>query len=395
LRKFYAHVTVGGTWAFRLARPSSQEPDLGALHDEENSMAGSTRRIYAAVGMALAIGSFGLAAQNTATAAIVRPNAATTRPSHAVPATGGNPSTTGLNILRAAVSYGEEDVASFDATVAGTGPGPTGTVEIQYQGATICSITLGGTDACQIGANQLPQTNGPVTITASYSGDIFYAPSSGTAQFYILPVSTTTQLDSAPTSLDYGAGGTAFWSVATDPSWSGSGWPEGTVSVATVGGSPTTLCSKPATAGPGTCDLTTPPPGFYQIQASYSDSANGGNFSSSSSSPQALTINQATTTTGLKLSAVTVTYGREKSERLKVTVGSSAAGLSGRVIIKAKAAHHAAVKVCTITLTNGAGSCTLKKTALNAGKYSVTATFTGNADFAPSAAPSKKLVIRK
>jgi hypothetical protein len=474
--------------------PSGRQPN------EESSMAGSTRRRdIAAAGMAAAIASLGLAAGTSATAAIVRPNVATI-PAQAVPDTGGATATVGLNVLHPAVSYGDEQLMEFEVNVTGSGPSPTGTVAVQYQGATICTITglIAGFGSCQIYDNQLPATNGLVTVTASYSGDLFYAPNSGTALFDITSVSTTISLNSASASLNYGQEGSALWNVAPDPSWSGFGWPEGTVTVATTGVSPTTLCSKPATGGAEDCDLAaTLPPGGYLIQASYSDSANGGNFTSSASASQALTINQATTrtgltpsvssvsygseqnvqfqapvtpefsgtptgmvtiatagvspttlcsfdissatsctmpatelppgayqvtasyggdtnftgsvssqqpltispassTTGLKLSSATVTYGGEKSEHLKVSVTSGVAGtVTGKVTIKAKAAHHTAVKVCTITLTNGAGSCTLKDKALKAGKYSLTAAFAGDSSFAPSAGPAKKLDVRK
>ncbi len=109
-----------------------------------------------------------------------------------------------------------------------------------------------------------------------------------------------------------------------------------------------------------------------------------------------LTISRATTTTGHTRSAAKVTDGREKSEHLKVRVQSAVAGtLSGSVTIKAHMAHHKAVTVCKITLSAGAGSCTLKSKALKAGKYTPTASFLGDVDFAPSAAPSKTLTVKK
>jgi len=49
----------------------------------------------------------------------------------------------------------------------------------------------------------------------------------------------------------------------------------------------------------------------------------------------------------------------------------------------------------TATLKAGAGSCTLKSTALKAGKYSVTAAFPGDLDFARSATTAKVLTVLK
>ena len=83
-------------------------------------------------------------------------------------------------------------------------------------------------------------------------------------------------------------------------------------------------------------------------------------------------ITQPTTTT-LALSARSVRYGHEQSERITVTVvpryGGTPAGT-----VKVRAGH---VTVCDITLAPGRGSCRLSARQLRPGTYRLTAAYAG------------------
>ncbi|HUD39422.1 MAG TPA: Ig-like domain-containing protein, partial [Streptosporangiaceae bacterium] len=97
------------------------------------------------------------------------------------------------------------------------------------------------------------------------------------------------------------------------------------------------------------------------------------------------------TTTALTLSAATVTYGDEQTERVSVRVSPHTSGSpTGTVTVK-----HGSATVCTITLASAAGSCAVPATKLGAGKPTVTAVYEGNSDFGPSSSAAKTLTVAK
>jgi Bacterial Ig-like domain (group 3) len=112
-------------------------------------------------------------------------------------------------------------------------------------------------------------------------------------------------------------------------------------------------------------------------------------FQTSHSVAQAFTVVKAATKTGLTLSKPTITYGKEQSEHLAVTVAPQFGGVpAGTVTIKAGSRT-----VCAVTLKSGKGSCTLTAKELKPGTYQLTATYPGNADFTGSASPPKTLTV--
>ena len=96
-----------------------------------------------------------------------------------------------------------------------------------------------------------------------------------------------------------------------------------------------------------------------------------------------------TTGTALKLSSATITHGHEHIERLSVRVtAGGVATVTGTVKVKA-----GSKTLCTITLSNGIGSCKLTDSQLKVGTYSVAAKYKGNADFETSTSPKEKLKV--
>ena len=128
----------------------------------------------------------------------------------------------------------------------------------------------------------------------------------------------------------------------------------------------------------GSCQITKQKPGSYTLTASYPGDPN---FASSQSSPSTITVTRATSTTVLALPAGPVIYGDEQTATLTVTVSPAYSGTpTGTVTIKS-----AGVKVCTITLTGGAGTCSLSPTKFSAGKHRLqAAAYHGDAMFSPS-----------
>jgi hypothetical protein len=368
-------------------------------------MARSARlRITAAAGMA-ALACAGLAAGTSASAAAApaaRPAAAA--PSARVIPACSNPGTTTALTNSPTIGYGDEQDEVFTATVTGfcalpDGP-PTGTVPVDYMGNPICTVSLGGVTSTESSGTCTP-TGGPIgfnaggyPLSARYSGDVQYELSTDDGGFQVVPENATITLEPLA-SASYGDEQSIEFLADPVPALS-EGDISGTVTVATIGGSATTLCSY-AYPGTNNCAISAAdlPAGSYNVEASFNPGSNV-DFNSASSDPVNLTISRAGSTTGFTRSAAKVTFGREKSEHLRVSVQSLIAGtLSGSVTIRAHMAHHKAVTVCKITLSAGAGSCTLKAKALKAGKYTLTASFPGDVDFAPSAAPSKVLTVKK
>ena len=99
----------------------------------------------------------------------------------------------------------------------------------------------------------------------------------------------------------------------------------------------------------------------------------------------------APSNTALKLSATTLTYGNEQVEQLSVRVSSQYSGSmpTGTVNLS-----ESAITLCTITLSAGAGSCTLGATQLAAGRYQIVAAYRGNKSFVRSAAATSLTVVK-
>jgi hypothetical protein len=99
-------------------------------------------------------------------------------------------------------------------------------------------------------------------------------------------------------------------------------------------------------------------------------------------------ITQPTTTT-LALSAPSVSYGHEQSERITVTVvpryGGTPAGT-----VKVRAGH---VTVCDITLASGTGSCRLSARQLRPDTYRLTAAYPGGPGFLASTSAARSLTV--
>ena len=112
-------------------------------------------------------------------------------------------------------------------------------------------------------------------------------------------------------------------------------------------------------------------------------------FSNEASAVPALPASSETT---LELSQGKVIYGHEQVEHLAVAVSPESPGPtpSGSVSIQ-----DSTRTVCVITLSSGAGSCILPARALPAGRYRLTAVYSGALDFEGSSSPGQTLVIDK
>ena len=114
-------------------------------------------------------------------------------------------------------------------------------------------------------------------------------------------------------------------------------------------------------------------------------------FSASTSAPSDLTVDPASTSTSLSLSAASATYGDESSITFTSVVTAPVGGTpSGKVIVAA-----GSTRLCTITLP--ATTCSASDTALGASAtpYAVTATYGGDTNFSGSGSAARDLTVHQ
>ncbi len=289
-----------------------------------------------------------------------------------------------LNATQTTTAYGSETAQVISSTVASTTTGtPTGTVTYTAGGVTLCSATLvaGAASCSPTSATALsPQS---ATITATYSGDANFAPpaTAPTKAWTITKAVAVLTPGVSTGTVIYGNESQATFSATVASP--GAGTPTGTV---TFKQGSTLLCTVTLTNGTGTCTPSAAALAAsgtaYQVTVAY---VPGGdvNFSAPASQNLSLTVNKASTTTSLSLSAASVTYGSETGVTLTATVGPQFSGTpSGTVSLKA-----GATTLCTApTLSSGTASCTVSsQTLLTAGSYTVIATYSGDTNFTTSA----------
>jgi hypothetical protein len=246
--------------------------------------------------------------------------------------------------------------------VTGTGATPTGTVAIT--GAdTNCSITLsGGTGTCNVVFNSL----GAKTLTATYGGNGTYGASSASASHTVSNVSasTTNITSETPDPSTPGA------LVAVNVTVTGSGsTPTGTV---TLSGADTN-CTITLSGGSGSCPVIFNTSGGKTITATY----NGNSTFAGSTATASHTVS-----TGAASSSTTIASDIPdpsvpgQGVVVSVTVGGSSPTPTGVVSITG------ADNNCSILLSGGSGSCSVVFNSV--GSKTLTATYSGDGNFAPS-----------
>jgi hypothetical protein len=255
---------------------------------------------------------------------------------------------------------GQAVAVNVNVTVAGGATAPTGTVAIT--GAdTNCTITLAsGSGTC----NAIFTTAGAKTLTATYSGDATHAASTGTASHTVNQgASTTTITSDAP---DPSAPGQA---VAVNVTVAGAGAaPTGTVAITGAD----TNCTITLAAGSGTCNAVFNTNGAKTLTAAYSGDATY----TASTDTEAHTVSQGTTTTTITSDAPDPSVPFQ-TVVVSVTVAGAGTPPTGSVAITGADTN------CTITLAGGSGSC---NAVFNSeGAKTLTATYSGDANYLASA----------
>ncbi len=199
----------------------------------------------------------------------------------------------------------------------------------------------------------------------------------------VAKTSSKTTLGLSGAKVTYGAEGHERISVAVKPAHGGTPTGHVTVKAGSAVICVITLRSAGGACSPSPARLGT---GRQKITAIYGGS---GNVLSSASAAGTLFVAKASSGSTLSLSAVNVTYGSEGSEKISVKVAPRYAGTpGGTVTVKANGATLAVIR-----LKSGTGSYTLSAKRLAVGGYSLAATYSGDADFGPSASGKRSLTV--
>jgi cyclophilin family peptidyl-prolyl cis-trans isomerase len=258
---------------------------------------------------------------------------------------------------------------TFTATVAATGTTgtPSGTVQFQIDGNNAGNpVTL--TNGVATFSTSL-LTVGSHTINAIYSGDSNFSVSSGNVQVTVDQASTTTAITANPTSAASGQSVTLTATVTVNSP--GSGTPSGTVTF--QDGSTTLGTANVNTSGRAVLTVPSLAVGSHNILASYGGETR---FGTSSSTATLVTVAKGTPSIKLTSSANPVTIGNPVTLTATVT-----AAASGSVTPTGSVTFLEGGKpLQTVPLANGVATWTT--TGLGEGSHTITASYSGDANFA-------------
>ena len=284
----------------------------------------------------------------------------------------GSGSTTTIASFPNPSAFGQS--VTFTATVNPQGSGtPTGTVTFTYGSTTLCNaVTLsGGTATCAYSA--LPV--GSDTVTATYSGDANFAPSSGTVTQTVNQASTTTSVTS---SLNPSTFNQQVTFTATVTGQFG-GAPTGMV---TFSDGPTILSASPISGGTATFSTGSLTSGLHSIKAVYSGDSN---FTGSSAS-LSQTVNQASTTLVLTSSVNPSGFGQSVTLTAMITPQHGGQA-SGTVTFK-----DGTTMLSSAAVSGNAAILTTSGLAI--GTHSITAVYSGDSNFTGSTSPVLSQVVK-
>jgi hypothetical protein len=273
-------------------------------------------------------------------------------------------------------TYGQS--VTFTATVtpsSGTGT-PTGSVSFKDGSTTLGSSALNASGVATFSTSSL--AGGAHSITGVYSGDATFSGSTSAALAQTVnPASTTTTLTS---SLNPSTFGTSVKFTAT-------------VSPATATGTvqffdgPTSLGSASLSAGAASLSTSALAAGAHSITATYSGDAND---SASTSSILTQTVNNLiATSTSLKSSPNPSVRGQNVTFTAAVVPSSGTGTPTGTVTFLNGSA------VIGSSALNASGVATLVYSGLSAGTHSITAKYSGNANYNGSTSAVLSQVVRR
>jgi hypothetical protein len=287
-------------------------------------------------------------------------------------------------------TYGDEDDVTFSAHVTSSSGTPTGTVSVMAGSTVLCTITLsGGAGSCTTGFATLPA--GSYSITAVYNPTGNFAGSTSTSHPLTINKDTsTTTVSVSPTTVTYGNESVAVFTV-TVVTGNGEMLPAAESVTVHVGSATCVALVTPSGhGGTGTCTISNtalPVGGRYAVSATYSGDTDL--RSSSDTANTGLKVVAAISThTSLALNSLTTTYGHESSIVFSVHVTGDSGTPTGTVTIISSAGT-----LCTVTLLNGRGTCSMTNTELPVGTYNdIVAVYNGTGGYASSSSSTPQTI---
>jgi uncharacterized repeat protein (TIGR03803 family) len=256
----------------------------------------------------------------------------------------------------------------------------TGSVTFSADGLSLGTVKIeNGSASLNLQAAGIP--TGTYMVTATYSGDINYQSSAGTATVKVLGYSTATTLSITPTTLIQGQDATLSTTVTRT---SVNGTPAGTV---TFYSGSVALGSAKLSGGHASVTVATGSyaPGSYNVTAKYSGDATD---QSSTSSPVAVTLKAATSTTlTVTPNPVPANSAVSLTAKVKQTYGSAIATGTVTFSVGGTVAGTAALD------NTGSGSVDLSSVGIAPGTYPVTASYSGDAMNGASSSPAVSVKI--
>ena len=260
---------------------------------------------------------------------------------------------------------------TFTATVAASAPAagtPTGTVTFLDGGVSIGTGTLAGGTATITTSSLSVATH---TITVSYSGDSNFQGSSSPALSQMVQQGATSATVTSGTNPSV-FGQSVTFTATVAASAPAAGTPTGTVTFLDGGVSIGTGTLSSDTATFTTSSLSV---AAHTITVSYSGDSN---FQPSSSAALSQTVNQGATATTVTSAVNSSVFGQSVTFTAQVSVASPAAGtLTGTVTFL-----DGGVSIGTGILSGG--STTFTTASLSAAAHTITVTYNGDGNFAPS-----------
>ncbi len=246
-------------------------------------------------------------------------------------------------------------------SVSGLGPTPTGTVIITTSAGSTCTITLsGGSGTCNIVFN----TVGSKTITATYSGDANYAPSSNSVTHNVVQGPSNVVITAhSPNPSVVGQAVTVSVTVT------GAGaTPTGTVSITGAD----VNCTITLSAGTGSCNVVFNTASTYIITATYS-----GDINYTSSTDSAIhNMNKGSSITTITLDSPDPSAA---GQTVTIQVVVSGAGVTPTGMVSISTSDSSASGCSSITLAGGAGSCPI--IFGSTGSHTISANYSGDSNY--------------
>jgi|GEM_PF-111397 len=267
---------------------------------------------------------------------------------------------------------------------------PSGTVTISVDGVATAVQTLASGNPATASATLAALSPGTHTLTATFSGDTYYATSTSSSITVTVPKLVTTTVMTPATTTPSGGASLAVSATIT-PSQTYSTLPSGTVSFTLDGTSVSSVAvisGSPASAS-ATIASTSLTPGTHALAAVYSGDTV---YATSTSSSTTLTIAKSATTTTVVPSTLTPTAGGSMTVTVNVTSSNAATALpSGTVTLVQDG-----VTVGTGTLTAGSPSvATITLNVVAAGTHVLQATYAGDTYYTASNSSTVSILANK